>query len=128
MCGIAGWYKAAGVEGDLPQLDAMADAIAHRGPDDQGRFVDQDAGIALAHRRLSIIDLTEGGHQPMATADGSVVLIFNGELYNYLDLKRELETLWHVFRSRSDTEVVLGALAHWGPQALERFDGMFALA
>jgi len=119
---------AAGNGRELAQLDAMADAIAHRGPDDQGRFVDQDAGIALAHRRLSILDLTEAGHQPMATVDGSVVLIFNGELYNYRDLKRELEMLGHVFRSRSDTEVALGALGHWGPPALERFDGMFALA
>ena len=127
MCGIAGWYNIAGQDRELAQLDAMANAIAHRGPDDQGRFVDQNAGIALAHLRLSIIDLSPAGHQPMATQDGSVVLVFNGELYNYLALKRELEALGHVFRSRSDTEVVLIALAQWGPQALERFNGMFAL-
>ena len=128
MCGIAGWYKTPGRASDPLQLTAMANAIAHRGPDDEGRFIDAEAGIALAHRRLSIIDLSAAGHQPMATADGSVVLIFNGELYNYLDLKRELETLGYVFRSRSDTEVVLNALAHWGAAALERFSGMFALA
>ena len=86
------------------------------------------AGIALAFRRLSIIDLSAAGHQPMTSADGSVVLTFNGELYNYLELKRELEALGHAFRSRSDTEVAVAALAHWGPAALERFDGMFALA
>ena len=106
----------------------MAAAIAHRGPDDHGTFVDEAAGIALTHRRLSIIDLTAAGHQPMATDDGTVVLVFNGELYNYVELKRELEALGRPFHSRSDTEVVLAALAHWGAAALSRFNGMFALA
>ena len=106
----------------------MAAAIAHRGPDDQGTYVDDSAGVALAHRRLSIIDLSSGGHQPMIADDNSVVLVFNGELYNYLALKQELEALGRQFRSRSDTEVVLNALAQWGPAALGRFNGMFALA
>ena len=105
----------------------MVGAIAHRGPDDQGTYIDDSAGVALAHRRLSIIDLTPGGHQPMIADDNSVVLVFNGELYNYLALKQELEALGRQFRSRSDTEVVLNALAQWGPAALGRFNGMFAL-
>ena len=113
---------------DVAQLNAMAQAIIHRGPDDHGVYVNEAAGIALAHRRLSIIDLSAAGHQPMVSVDGSVVLVFNGELYNYLELRKELESLGLVFRSRSDTEVVLNALAQWGPAALERFQGMFALA
>lgn len=128
MCGIAGWSLREGQGRERSELDRMAAAIAHRGPDDHGVFVDPATGIALAHRRLSIIDLSAAGHQPMASADGSVILIFNGELYNFQELKRELESAGHGFRSRSDTEVVLAALAHWGAAALQRFDGMFALA
>lgn len=128
MCGLAGWFLGEGQSREMAQLNAMSATIAHRGPDDHGVFADAAAGVALAFRRLSIIDLSEGGRQPMTSADGSLVLIFNGELYNYLELKRELESLGHVFRSRSDTEVAVTALAHWGPLALERFDGMFALA
>jgi len=128
MCGIAGWQLAHGRSRDLSELADMSSAIAHRGPDDQGTYVDASAGVALAHRRLSIIDLTAGGHQPMADADGKVVVAFNGELYNFVALRRELAALGHTFRSRSDTEVVVSALAHWGPAALGRFNGMFALA
>lgn len=128
MCGIAGWYLAQGQSRDLSHLGAMAGAIAHRGPDDQGRYTALDGRLALAHLRLSIIDLSPAGHQPMVSEDGSVVLSFNGELYNYLALRVELEALGRRFNSRSDTEVMLGALAQWGPEALKRFDGMFALA
>ena len=106
----------------------MAEALSHRGPDDQGTYFDDGAGVALAHRRLSIIDLTTGGHQPMIASDNSVVLAFNGELYNFIALKRELEALGRSFHSRSDTEVAVNALAQWGPAALGRFYGMFALA
>jgi asparagine synthase (glutamine-hydrolysing) len=128
MCGIAGWVLGDGKQRDIAQLNAMSRAIAHRGPDDDGIFSDAASGIALAFRRLSIIDLSAAGHQPMTSADGAVVLVFNGELYNYLELKRELESLGCAFRSRSDSEVALAALAHWGSPALQRFDGMFALA
>lgn len=128
MCGIAGWFLYDNDRRDASPVVAMAETIAHRGPDDAGVFTDAAAGIAFAFRRLSIIDLSDGGHQPMSTPDDSVVLMFNGELYNYLELKRELELLGRVFRSRSDSEVALVALAHWGPRALARFDGMFALA
>jgi len=128
MCGIAGWFLPPGAHRELSALTAMASAIAHRGPDDKGDYTDQENRLALAHLRLSIIDLSPMGHQPMHAEDGSVVLSFNGELYNYLALRRELEALGRHFHSRSDTEVMLSALAHWGPDALTRFDGMFALA
>ncbi len=93
-----------------------------------GTYVDATAGLALTHRRLSVIDLSAAGHQPMKSPDGTVMLVCNGELYNFRELKRELEALGLTFRSRSDSEVVLAALAQWGPAALNRFDGMFALA
>lgn len=128
MCGIAGWSRAAGPSDDLAQLEAMTSAIAHRGPDDRGTFANAVEGIAIGHVRLSIIDLSNAGHQPMSSDDGSVVLAFNGELYNYKELRHELEASGCAFRSRSDTEVVANALAHWGPSALGRFVGMFALA
>lgn len=128
MCGIAGWSRPGHPAEDLSQLSAMTNAIAHRGPDDHGVFTRAEDGVALGHVRLSIIDLSSGGHQPMASDDASVVLAFNGELYNFKALRRELEALGRNFRSHSDTEVAVNALAQWGPQALERFDGMFALA
>ena len=128
MCGIAGWSRTGRWDGGLSQLDAMTAAIAHRGPDDHGTYSEAAAGIALGHVRLSIIDLSAAGHQPMASDDGTVVLAFNGELYNYQELRRELEALGRAFRSRSDTEVAVNALAQWGPAALGRFNGMFALA
>jgi asparagine synthase (glutamine-hydrolysing) len=128
MCGIAGWSLEPGSTRDPDELAAMARLVAHRGPDDDGTFVDAGRGVGLAHRRLAIIDLSSAGHQPMVSADGAVILALNGELYNFVALRRELEGRGHVFRSRSDTEVVLNALVQWGPGALRRFDGMFALA
>jgi asparagine synthase (glutamine-hydrolysing) len=108
---------------------SMADTIAHRGPDDSGAWVDEDAGIALAFRRLAIVDLSPAGHQPMVSADGRYVIIFNGEIYNYLDLRRELAADGVAFRSSSDTEVILFAAMKWGAtEMLERLWGMFAMA
>jgi asparagine synthase (glutamine-hydrolysing) len=104
----------------------MANAIAHRGPDDEGFFC--EGPIGLGHRRLSIIDLSPAGHQPMVTPDGRLVLSYNGEVYNFNELRLELESLGHRFRSRTDSEVVLHAFAEWGTEALNRFNGMFALA
>jgi asparagine synthase (glutamine-hydrolysing) len=107
----------------------MSDTLLHRGPDDEGYFVDEAAGVALGFRRLSIIDLTPEGHQPMMSKDGRYTLIFNGEIYNFLELRRELEALSHPFRGHSDTEVMLAAFTEWGfVQAIQRFNGMFALA
>jgi len=128
MCGIAGWSLKQGVSRDDLELVAMADAIEHRGPDDRGYFYDREHGVAFAHNRLSIIDLSPAGHQPMASEDGRFVLSYNGELYNFLELRTELEKLGHPFHSRTDSEVVLRSFIQWGPACLDRFNGMFAFA
>jgi asparagine synthase (glutamine-hydrolysing) len=128
MCGITGMVVTEGLtDDDLREVEALTALMARRGPDDEGAW-DDGRCCALGFRRLSIIDLSESGHQPMVTADGGDVLVFNGELYNYRELKRELESAGCRFRSTSDTEVVLQALATWGIEALGRFDAMFALA
>lgn len=126
MCGIAGIYDFGRRPVEVAEIEAMNDAIAHRGPDDQGTWTGD--GVALANRRLAIIDLSAAGHQPMANEDGSLLIVYNGELYNFRELMAELEGRGHRFRSHTDTEVVLHAVEEWGPAALDRFDGMFAFA
>jgi asparagine synthase (glutamine-hydrolysing) len=126
MCGIAGVFHADGRPASPEVLQRMTWAIRHRGPDGEGVLVDGNVG--LGHRRLAIIDPTEAGRQPMTTPDGRVTISYNGELYNYLDLKRELSQLGHRFASASDTEVVLAAWAEWGARSLDRFNGIFAFA
>ena len=107
----------------------MADAIIHRGPDDSGTWIDERAGIAFGFRRLAIIDLTETGHQPMHSADGRYVIIYNGEVYNFLELRQELIRKGHTFRGTSDTEVLLACMVEWGVEkAIPHFNGMFAAA
>src|ERR1700722_3861933 len=107
----------------------MATALAHRGPDDAGTWADDHCGVALGHRRLSIIDLSPLGHQPMTSESGRFVVSYNGEIYNYRDLRKELEHAGVGFRSQSDTEVLLTAVERWGFEAaLNRFNGMFAIA
>ncbi|MEI7037932.1 asparagine synthase (glutamine-hydrolyzing) [Fulvimonas yonginensis] len=132
MCGLAGLLLPSPQRhGDeLAALaGAMGDALAHRGPDDRGVWVDAQAGIALAHRRLSILDLSPLGHQPMASADGRYVLAYNGEIYNFAELRAELEARGAGFRGHSDTEVLLAAVVAWGvEESLRRCNGMFALA
>src|SRR4051812_13570373 len=122
MCGIAGYF---GLEPDVRLLERLGAAQQHRGPDDSGTYLDGPVG--LAHQRLSIID-REGGRQPMATADGRFVMAYNGEVYNYRELRAELEAESRTFVTHSDTEVVLQAYAAWGPEAFDRFNGMFAIA
>ena len=132
MCGVAGTVDLRRLSG-APELDAvarrMADALHHRGPDSSGIWFDVDAGIALGHRRLAIIDLSREGHQPMASASGRYVISYNGEIYNFHALRRELEGLGHSFRGHSDTEVLLAAVDAWGLEdALPKLAGMFAFA
>ncbi len=132
MCGIAGVCVAPGsMAGDRLQHVAtvMADHLVDRGPDGRKRWVDGDAGVALAHTRLAILDLSEAGDQPMVSADRRWVVALNGEVYNHRQLARRLESAGVRFRGHSDTEVLVEAVAHWGlTMALERIDGMFALA
>jgi len=136
MCGIAGMVVPSG-RGDRVEsaLGAMCDAIVHRGPDDVGTFVERedswprqgDAVVALGMRRLSIID-TEGGHQPISNEDGSVVVVYNGELYNFPELRRGLEARGHVFRTSSDTEVLVHLYEEKGPELVDDLAGMYAFA
>jgi asparagine synthase (glutamine-hydrolysing) len=126
MCGIAGLVNLNGDAVSPVVLRRMTDVIAHRGPDGEGHWIEGQVG--LGHRRLSIIDLSPAGHQPMVGVDHRYVLSYNGEIYNYRELRSELEAAGYWFRSRTDSEVVLHALAHWGNEALLRFNGMFALA
>lgn len=124
MCGISGivgqhW-------GGRPQLEAMVAVQHHRGPDDNGIYMDASGRAGLGHNRLSIIDLSPAGHQPMPNQDGSMHLIFNGEIYNYLELRAELKD--YPFRSQSDSEVILAAYGRWGEQCVDHFIGMFAFA
>ena len=128
MCGISGWLLKPTQQRNEKHLWRMANALSHRGPYDRGYYVEPSHGIALAHNRLSIIDLSAAGHQPMVSDDGQVAMVYNGELYNFRELRQELETLGHRFHSRSDSEVVLRSFLQWGAACLERFCGMFALA
>jgi asparagine synthase (glutamine-hydrolysing) len=129
MCGIAGILSARGLTADrmADDLQKMTQTLIHRGPDDGGMWSDAGAGVGLGHRRLSIVDLSPLGHQPMASRSGRYTLTFNGEIYNYRELRTELLGLAHAFRGTSDTEVLLAAVEQWGlTQALERCTGMFA--
>ena len=126
MCGIAGLLHLDSAPASPVVVQRMTDAIAHRGPDGEGQWLEGNVG--LGHRRLAIIDLSPAAHQPMLDASGRFVLTYNGEIYNFRTLRAELETIGCQFRSTSDSEVVLNALAMWGTRALDKFNGMFALA
>src|SRR6476620_4566893 len=131
MCGFAGILNASRVEAEelACQLSRMVATIVHRGPDDQGIWLSAHAGVALGFRRLSIIDLSPLGHQPMASPSGRFVAAFNGEIYNFKELRQELEERGHRFRGTSDTEVAVAAFEQWGIRdAVRRFIGMFAMA
>jgi len=132
MCGIAGFVER-GRGRSAAEMEALAtrmgDALLHRGPDDGGAWADAAAGVALANRRLAIVDLSPAGHQPMVSASGRYRIVFNGELYDFLPLREELEGKGCAFRGRSDTEVLLAAVETWGlVEALRRSSGMFAFA
>lgn len=131
MCGVVGFWSSVSRSGHFDLAASMARRIESRGPDDVGIWGDESLGLSLAHRRLSILDLSPAGHQPMLSPCGRYVLVFNGEIYNHLDLRRDLEQGRGAFdwRGHSDTETLLAALRHWGVQgALSRLNGMFAFA
>jgi asparagine synthase (glutamine-hydrolysing) len=132
MCGIAGFFQPSGFKASESEdtLISMCDRMVHRGPDDSGVWLDGDAGIALAHRRLSILDLSAAGHQPMHSKSERFVIIFNGEIYNHLELREKLQTSGKdSWRGHSDTETLLEAIETWGlEEALKNCVGMFALA
>lgn len=132
MCGFCGFLQTDSVvETDALRsvVERMARTLRHRGPDDAGSWIDPDAGIALGHQRLAIIDLSAEGHQPMVSPSGRYVIAFNGEIYNFLDLRKELDPAGFAWRGHSDTEVMLAAFEQWGVDAaLRRFNGMFAFS
>ena len=131
MCGIAGYISSKNLTFYRPLLRMMADVMSHRGPDDEGFFenVSHDGliHVGLAHRRLSIIDLS-AGHQPLQNEDGSIQIVFNGEIYNYQDLREQLIEAGHLFRTNSDTETIVHAYEEWGVECVKRFRGMFSFA
>jgi len=126
MCGIAGVINLKGAPVSPVVLKGMTDALAHRGPDGEGQWIERNVGIG--HRRLSIIDLSPAGHQPMVDRRNRFVLSYNGEIYNYRELRTELERLGHQFVSNTDSEVALNAFVEWGTDAFLKFNGMFALS
>src|ERR1700676_1896180 len=132
MCGIAGIFAGASAgwstESATKVLRQMTDAQVHRGPDAEGVWLDERNRCHLGHRRLSIIDVSDAGRQPMVSTDGRRVIVFNGEIYNYLELRPQLAALGRDIRGRTDTEVLLEAIAAWGIDAFPKLDGMYALA
>ncbi len=122
MCGICGFQ---GFE-DKKLIKAMNDKLHHRGPDQEGYYTNKN--IMLGHRRLNIIDLTETGRQPTYNEDESIHIVYNGEIYNFQEIKEELESKGHKFYSKTDTEVVVHAYEEYGPECLNRFNGMFSFA
>lgn len=128
MCGLAGYYRLSGaVSTASEELKDALRAIHHRGPDDWGVW-EGDPNVGLGHRRLSILDLSPHGHQPMVSPDGRLIMVFNGEVYNFADIRRDLEAKGCRFRGTGDSEVILAAFGEWGIEAVHRFIGMFAIA
>lgn len=128
MCGIAGIADFSATGADAALVERMTERLAHRGPDDAGVWASDDGRAAFGHRRLSIIDLSRAGHQPMANEDGSLWITYNGEVYNHLELREDLERRGHRYRSNTDTETILHLYEEEGPRCVERLRGMFAFA
>src|SRR5262249_30619488 len=130
MCGLAGLFGSLGIERTRESVERMLQVQSHRGPDSSGVWCGTVNGvhIGVGLRRLKILDLSDAANQPMVSDDGRFVLVFNGEIYNYIELRHELAIIGARFRTDSDTEVLLQALILWGPAGLERLNGMWALA
>ncbi len=126
MCGICGFLNKKALSSEI--LWEMSNTLTHRGPDDKGIYLSKDSCLGLGHRRLSIIDLTETGHQPMCNEKEDVWIVFNGEIYNFQEIRKELQKEGYKFKGRSDTEVILHSYEQWGEECLQRFNGMFAFA
>lgn len=128
MCGIAGIYNLNEKSVSNEEIDVLTDAVSHRGPDGRGTWFNEDRSLALGHRRLSILDLSENGKQPMDYTNGRYCITYNGEVYNFLEIKKELEEKSYKFISDSDTEVILASYQEWGEKMLDKFNGMWAFA
>jgi len=128
MCGIAGIVSIRGEAVEPGGIERLTSQMAHRGPDGTGYWFNAERNVALGHRRLAVIDPGEGGYQPMVSADGRHIIVFNGEIYNFIELRAELEASGVRFRTQSDTEVILAAWQIWREGMLLRFNGMWALA
>ena len=128
MCGIAGIVNVDGRPVEQGAIERLTRLLAHRGPDGDGHWFNAERNVAVGHRRLAIIDPGPGGYQPMLSADERYVIVYNGEIYNFLELRLELEALGTKFRTQSDTEVILAAWQRWQENMLFRFNGMWALA
>jgi len=124
MCGICGIVDYNNNEIQSSEIDEMKTLIKHRGPDDDGSYINHNLGLGFV--RLSILDLTKSGHQPMHSADGRYVMVFNGEIFNYIELRNSLRALGYTFRSNTDTEVLLNAYQEWGKEVLHKLNGMWA--
>ena len=130
MCGIAGFRNTQGplLRDPTASAERMAEAMRLRGPDDQGVWISEDRRLALSHRRLSILDVSSRGHQPMLSPDGKAAIVYNGEIYNFRDIRSDLEKQGDRFVTGTDTEVLLAAYRRYGIGCLSRFNGMFAFA
>ena len=128
MCGIVGFRSIRHFQELQEFLPEAVAKLTHRGPDDSGLFFDESCGVGMGHRRLSVIDLSEAGRQPMSSDDGTVHIVYNGEVYNFREIRETLEKKGHGFKSSTDTEVILRSYIQWGTECLQRFVGMFSLA
>jgi asparagine synthase (glutamine-hydrolysing) len=126
MCGIAGYFNTFHLHAN--DLKRLTDVIKHRGPDGEGFYIDEAMGVGLGHRRLAILDLSELGKQPMTYADSDYWITYNGEIYNYVELREDLKQLGYIFHSNTDTEVLLAAYCAWGIESFKKLNGMFAFA
>ena len=127
MCRIAGIYNPLSSRLE-EEILRMRDAMHRGGPDGEGVYINQQVGLAFGHRRLALLDLSEAGHQPMYSLDEEIVIVFNGEIYNFQELRIELESEGYHFHTSTDTEVIINAYQYWGTACFEHFNGMFAIA